>query len=56
MTCPKITAVKQFECLKVDIGGAFLCANIDEEKEVFLQLDHQMTDMVIKYMPEYSQY
>lgn len=33
-----------------------MCAKIDEEEEVFLQLDRQMTDMVIKYLPEFLPY
>ncbi len=56
MTCLKLAAVKDWKCMKVDISGAFLCAKIDEAEEVFLQLDHQMTDMVIKHMPEFKEY
>jgi hypothetical protein len=38
--------------MKVDIGGAFLCAKIDEHEEVFLQLDRKMTELAVGYMPE----
>jgi hypothetical protein len=54
MTCLKLAAVKDWKCMKVDISGAFLCAKIDKAEEVFLQLDCQMTDMVIKHMDDYQ--
>jgi hypothetical protein len=56
MTCLKIAAVKDWKCAKVDVSGAFLCAKIDENEEVFLQLDCMMTDMVTKHMPELKEY
>jgi hypothetical protein len=52
ITCLKIGAVKHWDCKKVDIGGAFLCAKIDEHEEVFLQLDRKMTELAVGYMPE----
>jgi hypothetical protein len=56
MTCLKLAAVKNWKCAKVDVSGAFLCAKINEKEEVFLQLDRQMTDMVIKHMPDLKEY
>jgi len=40
--------------MKVDIGGAFLCAKIGEE--VFLQLDRKMTELAVGYMPKLGEW
>jgi hypothetical protein len=42
--------------MKVDIGGAFLCAKIDEHKEVFLQLDRKITVLAVGYMPKLGEW
>jgi len=34
------------------IGGAFLCADMDESKEVFMFLDEVMSEMCVRWMPE----
>jgi hypothetical protein len=39
MTCLKIAAVKDWDLLKVDVGGAFLCAPMDDTEEVYMSLD-----------------
>jgi uncharacterized protein YqkB len=56
MMCLKLAATQESECLKVDIEGAFLCTKINDEEEVFLQLVHQMTDMVMQWMPKFLKY
>jgi hypothetical protein len=50
--CLKLALVKKWDCMKVGISGAFLCAKIDKRKEVFLQLDRKMTELAVDYMPE----
>lgn len=56
ITCLKLAAVKKWECMKVDIGGAFLCAKINENEEVFLQLDQKMTELAVGFMPELEEW
>jgi hypothetical protein len=45
MTCSKLAVVEGWDLLKVDIGGAFLCADMDEGEEVFMFLDDVMSEM-----------
>jgi hypothetical protein len=52
VTCLKLAAVNNWDCIKGDISGAFLCAKIDENEEVFLQLDRKMTELAVGWMPE----
>jgi hypothetical protein len=56
ITCLKIAAMKGWGHLKVNIGGAFLCAKIDESEEVFLQLDKKMHEMAFHYMSELREF
>jgi hypothetical protein len=56
MTCLKIAAMKGWKFIKVDVGGAFLCANIDDTEEVFLLLDRDIADLVKKWMPQFKGY
>lgn len=56
ITCLELAAVKNWDCIKVDIGGAFLCAKIDEHEEVFLQLDRKMTELAVGCMPELEEW
>jgi len=56
MTCPKLAAVKGWDLLKVDVGGAFLCAPINDDEEVFMTLDDTITFMAIEWMPELQEY
>ena len=56
ITCLKLAAVKNWDCMKVDMGGAFLCAKIDEHEELFLQLDRKMTELAVGCMPELGEW
>jgi hypothetical protein len=56
MTCLKITATRGWKFIKVDVGGTFLCADIDDAEEVFLLLDYGITNLVKKWMPEFKVY
>jgi hypothetical protein len=56
MTCLKVAAMKGMKAMKIDVGGAFLCAKIDETEEVFMTLDRQLTSMAVKYMPALSDF
>lgn len=56
MTCLKLAAVKNWDLLKVDIGGVFLCADVDDSEEVFMFLDNMMSEMCIQWMPELKDY
>jgi hypothetical protein len=38
--------------LKLDVGGAFLCANMDDTEEVYMILDKQLSDMCKEWIPE----
>jgi hypothetical protein len=52
MTCLKLVAVKGWDLLKLDVGGAFLCAPIGEDKEVFISLDRELASKAVECMPE----
>ncbi len=56
MTLLKLAAVKGWDLLKVDVGGAFLCASIDEDEEVFMIIDETLTEMAQEWMPEVAEY
>jgi len=56
MTCLKLAAVKNWDLLELDVGGAFLCAPIDEGAEVFMFLDKGMTEMCVDCMPQYKEF
>jgi hypothetical protein len=49
MTCLKLTAVKGWDLLKLDVGGAFLCAPSNEDEEVCMFLDEVMSRMCMEY-------
>ena len=51
-----MAAVKIGDLLKVDIVGDFLCADMDENEEVFMFLDNMMSEMCIRWMPELKSY
>ncbi len=55
MTCLKIAAVKGWDLLKLDVGGAFLCAPIGEE-EVYMSLDRELTEKAAEGMPELAEF
>jgi len=56
MTCLKLAAVKNWELMKVDVGGAFLWMDIDDEEEVYMFLDGSMPRMSTECMPELEEY
>jgi hypothetical protein len=56
MICLKLAAVKNWYLTKIDIGGAYLCANIDEEDEVFIVLDRVMTNLCQEWLPDVTEY
>jgi hypothetical protein len=52
ITCLKLAAVKGWDLLKLDVGGAFLCAPIGEDEEVFMSLDRELASKAVECMPE----
>jgi hypothetical protein len=52
MMCLKIAATRGWKFMKVAVGGAFLCADIDNTEEVFLLLDRDIASLVKKWLPE----
>jgi hypothetical protein len=55
MTCLKHTAVKNWELTKIDIGGAYLCASMNNGK-VFMMLDKSMTVFCEGWLPNMKKY
>jgi hypothetical protein len=51
MTCIKLAAAMNWDFLKVDVGGAFLCAQIDDNEEVFMLLDESLASMAAEWIP-----
>jgi hypothetical protein len=56
MTCLKLAAVKGWDLLKLDVGGAFLCAPIGDGEQVFMSLERDLASKAVTYMPELEQY
>jgi hypothetical protein len=56
MTCLKLAAVQGWDLLKVDVGGAFFCASIDDAEEVYMQLDEALSNMAQEWMPELTKF
>jgi hypothetical protein len=56
MTCLKLAAVQGWDLLKVDVGGVFLCALIDDSEEVFMQLDKSLSTMAKDWIPEVGKF
>jgi hypothetical protein len=56
MTCLKLAAVKGWDLLKLDIGGAFLCAPIDDGQEVFMSLGPELAEKAVECMPHLGDY
>jgi hypothetical protein len=52
MTCLKLAAAMEWDLLKVDVGGAFLCAPIDKNEEVFMLLDESLASMAAEWIPD----
>jgi hypothetical protein len=55
MTCLKLAAVQGWDLLKLDVGGAFLCAPIGDE-EVFMSPNGQLAEKAFECMPELLPY
>jgi hypothetical protein len=55
-TCLKIGATMGWGFMKVDIGGAFLCTDIDETEEVFMILERDIAKLLVQWMPCYTKY
>jgi hypothetical protein len=51
MTCLKLAAVHNWDMLKLDISGAFLCADMTESEEVYMLLDQQLSEMCGEWVP-----
>ncbi len=56
MTCLKLAAVRNWDLLKLDIGGAFLCAPIDEEQEVYMSLGPELAEKAVECMPYLAEF
>jgi hypothetical protein len=56
MTMLKIAAVEERLMMKVDIAGAYLCADIDDKEEVLLELDRELARLAVHFMPELKPY
>jgi hypothetical protein len=56
MSCLKIAAMEDRKAMKLDIGGAFLCADIDNTQEVWMLLDREMAKLVVEWKPEFKKY
>jgi len=56
MTCLKLAAVKNWDLLKLDIGGAFLCAPIDKEQEVYMSLGPELAEKAVECMPYLAEF
>jgi len=52
----KLAAVKGWDLLKLDVGGAFLCAPIGDGEEVYMSLDRELADKAVESMPELKAY
>ena len=51
MTCLKLAAVNNWDMLKLNVGRAFLCANMDDSEEVYMVLDRQLSEMCGEWVP-----
>jgi hypothetical protein len=56
MTCLKLAAAMEWDLLKVDVGGAFLCAPIDENEEIYMLLDESLASMAADWIPEVAEF
>jgi len=55
-TCLKLAAVKDWQLMKIGMGGPYLCANIDEQDEMFMVLDRTMATLCQEWLPDVKQY
>lgn len=56
MTCLKLAAVEKWDLLKLAVSGAFLCADMGEDEEVFMFLDNTMSSMSTEWMPHLKEF
>jgi hypothetical protein len=50
-----LAAIKGWDLLKLDVGGTFLCAKIDEQEEVYMILGKTMSELCMKWLPDIQQ-
>jgi hypothetical protein len=50
-TCLKLAVVHNWDMLKLDIRGAFLCADMTDSEEVYMLLDQQLSEMCSEWVP-----
>jgi hypothetical protein len=56
MACLKLAAVKGWDLLKLNVGGAFLCAPIDENEEVYMWLGPELVEKAVECMPYLAEF
>jgi hypothetical protein len=56
MTCLKLAAAMEWDLLKVDVGGGFLCAPIDENEEIYMLLDESLASMAADWILEVAEF
>ena len=54
MTILKIAAIEERKMMKIDVTGAYLCAPIDDTKEVFMDINKDVAQLVAHWFPEYK--
>ena len=52
----KITAVENRHFSKLDVGGAYLNARIDDEEEVFMELNAELSRLAVQWMPSLKEF
>jgi hypothetical protein len=55
-TCLKLAAAIVWNLLKLDVGGAFLCAPIDDGQEVFMSLGLELAENALESMPHLAEF
>jgi len=56
MTCLKLAAVHNWDMLKLDVGGAFLCPDMSDSEEVYMVLDKQLSEMCSAWVPDVKEF
>jgi len=52
MIALKVAAVEKMDMMKIDVKGAYLNADIDDTEEVFVELDRELTVLMLEWLPE----
>jgi hypothetical protein len=55
-SCLTIGCLKEMKFAKLDIGGAYLNARIDDKDEIYMEISKQITDILVDAMPELRRY